>query len=329
MRPEASAIAADGLIKSYRRTAALRGFSMRAAPGTVVCLIGPNGAGKTTAIRVLSTLTRPDGGRASVCGHDVVQAPHRVRASIGLTGQYAAVDEHLTARENLWLFARLHRLARRRARSRVTELIEAFDLGAVCEQPVRTYSGGMRRRVDLAAALVASPPVLFVDEPTTGLDPASRRALWELIRARARAGATILLTTQYLEEGDQLADHIYVIDRGRSVADGTPAELKSRIGGDRIEVVLSRPADLPRAAAALESLLGGQAETDETGLTVSLRADDRPGVLSQAVRRLDGAGVEARDVRLRGLTLEDVFFAFTETERRVLDPAAPANGRRR
>ncbi|MGV9308797.1 ATP-binding cassette domain-containing protein [Nonomuraea sp. NPDC003727] len=322
MRPEASAIAVEGLVKSYGRTAALRGLTMHAARGTVVCLMGPNGAGKTTVIRVLSTLTRPDGGTARVCGHDVVQAAGRVRALIGLTGQDAAVDEHLTAMENLWLFARLNGLARRLARSRVAELVEAFDLGPVAERPVRTYSGGLRRRVDLAAALVAAPPVLFVDEPTTGLDPRSRRTLWELIRARARAGSTILLTTQYLEEGDQLADRIYVVDQGRAVAEGTPDELKARIGGERIEVTLAHPAALPLAAAELETLLGGRPEVDAAALTVSVLTDDRPGVLSRAVRGLDEAGVDVTDVRLRRLTLDDVFFAFTGAE-----PAA--NGHRR
>lgn len=326
MSDATATITANGLIKRFGDVKVLRGLSLRSEPGSLTCLVGPNGAGKTTVVRVLATLTVPDGGTATVDGLDVVRDAARVRQRIGLAGQYAAVDEYLTTRENLLLFARLLKL-RRRARSRADELIEAFGLGPVADRPVSTHSGGMRRRVDLAAALLTAPPVLFVDEPTTGLDPRSRRALWDLIRERIREGSTVLLTTQYLEESDHLGDRIYVLDKGRAVADGTPAELKAAIGGLHVEVVVHDRTRLPEAAAALRGKFGREPDVDTEQHTLAVAANDRPGLLTDTLRLLDAADVAVTDVRLRTPTLDDVFFALTGRAHGTPQASADEQGR--
>ncbi|MGE5637008.1 MAG: ATP-binding cassette domain-containing protein [Nocardioidaceae bacterium] len=303
------AIEAEGLRKRYGEVRALDGIDLRAAAGTVLCLLGPNGAGKTTAVRILTTLLRPDGGSARVAGCDVVRDAATLRARIGLAGQYAAVDENLTGRENLEMVGRLYHLRRPVARERADELLERFDLAEAGGRLVRTYSGGMRRRLDLAAALVARPPVLFLDEPTTGLDPRSRLGLWETISARVAAGTTVLLTTQYLDEADRLADRIAVIDQGRVIAEGTSDSLKDRVGGERLEVELE---DSSAAEAALSALAGMADEPParEDGI-VRVPVSRRPGAIAEAVRRLDEAGVGVDDVAVRRPTLDDVFIALT------------------
>src|SRR5215472_9589351 len=255
-------IAADALVKSYGKTRALDGFSLAVPEGIAVGLLGPNGAGKTSAVRVLTTLLKPDSGHASVMGLDVVRDASRVREIIGLSGQYAAVDETLTGYENLDMFGRLYHLGRRSARARASELLAQFDLTDVGSRPVKTYSGGMRRRLDLAASLVRRPPVLFLDEPTTGLDIRSRLVLWEVIVDLVRGGTTVLLTTQYLEEADRLADEIVVIDHGKVIASGTSDMLKAQVGGERMEVILQRSADIGEAVALLSPISDGEPVVD-------------------------------------------------------------------
>ncbi|ACY97259.1 MULTISPECIES: daunorubicin resistance protein DrrA family ABC transporter ATP-binding protein [Thermomonospora] len=302
------AIEAEGLEKRFGETRALAGVDLTARAGSVLGVLGPNGAGKTTTVRVLATLLRPDAGRARVCGHDVVTDPHRVRRLIGLTGQYAAVDEMLTGTENLIMIGRLLGLRRGAARRRAAELLERFALTEAADRAAKTYSGGMRRRLDLAASLVGHPQVLFLDEPTTGLDPRSRSGLWDIVRRLTDDGVTVLLTTQYLEEADQLADDIAVIDHGRVIARGTPDELKTRIGGQVLEV---RPLTEPDQVTVrrIVAELTGARPTVEGGLVRAPLAD--PAVMPVIVRRLDEAGVAVAELSLRKSSLDEVFLALT------------------
>jgi ABC-2 type transport system ATP-binding protein len=304
------AISVNSLVKSFGDVRALDGVDLEVAPGTVLGLLGPNGAGKTTAVRVLTTLLKPDSGTARVVGLDVVKDAAELRQQIGLAGQYAAVDELLTGEENLTMVGRLYGMPRAEARQRAEELLERFDLTEAAERPAKTYSGGMRRRLDLAAALVAKPPVLFLDEPTTGLDPRSRLSLWETIEGLVSGGTTVLLTTQYLDEADRLADEIAVIDRGHVIAEGKPDELKDRVGGERLEVVLGDPSMAPAAAAALVPLCGEEPPAAE-GRVVRMTVRPRSGLIVAAVRRLDEAGVDVDDIALRRPTLDDVFLSLT------------------
>ncbi len=303
------AIRVEGLVRSFGRTQALRGLDLEVPPGTVTALLGPNGAGKTTLVRILATLIRPDRGTARILGRDVVREAFAVRSLIGLTGQYAALDELLTGRENLRLIGRLAHLGERRARARAEELLHLVGIAEAAGRPVTTYSGGMRRRLDIAAGLMGSPAVLVLDEPTTGLDPRGRIEVWELIESLVRQGTTLLLTTQHLEEADRLADAIAVIDRGRIVASGTAEELKRRVGGEVLEVRLADAGQASRARAALEPMAAGPVRVE--GALVSVPVRHPSGAVVHAVRRLDAAAVEAEDVALRRPTLDDVFLVLT------------------
>jgi oleandomycin transport system ATP-binding protein len=307
-----AAIEAEGLAKTFGKgnVRALDGIDMVAAEGSIFGLLGPNGAGKTTAIRVLSTLLRPDAGRAAVGGYDVVRQPERVRSIVGLTGQYAAVDELLSGRDNLVMIGRLLGLSSAQARVRATELLDAFDLAEAASKYVKTYSGGMRRRLDLAASLVGRPRFLYLDEPTTGLDPRSRLELWGMIRSLVAEGTTVLLTTQYLEEADRLADEIVVIDHGRVIAAGTPAQLKTRVGGHVLQAQPAEPTDLEATEKVLAGLARDGDEPYTDGRLVSVRIDDR-AALGQAVRRLDDAGIAIDDLALRRPSLDEVFLSIT------------------
>jgi ABC-2 type transport system ATP-binding protein len=305
------AVAAEGLRKRYGTTTALDGFDLTVREGTVCGLLGPNGAGKTTAVRILATLLRPDGGHAEVAGFDVARQAAQVRHRIGLVGQHTAVDEVLSGRQNLVMFGRLYHLGAAAARRRADQLLERFGLSDAAGKPAGRYSGGMRRRLDLAVGLVLAPRVLFLDEPTSGLDPRGRNEVWEAVRALVAGGTTVLLTTQYLDEADQLAGQISVIDHGRVIADGSPERLKSRIGGDRIDVVVRDVGELSAAAAAVGRAAGAAAEVDRDTRRVSAPVRDRVAALTEVVRALDDAGVAAEDIALRRPTLDEVFLRLT------------------
>ncbi|HSL10305.1 MAG TPA: ATP-binding cassette domain-containing protein [Actinomycetota bacterium] len=305
----APTIEAEGLVKTFGNTRALDGVDMVAREGTIFGLLGPNGAGKTTSIRVLSTLIKPDAGRAAIAGYDVVRQPAEVRRLIGLTGQYAAVDELLSGKENLYMIGRLLGFSRAQARARAAELLEAFDLSDAASKIAKTYSGGMRRRLDLAASLVGRPRFLFLDEPTTGLDPKSRLELWGMIRALVAEGTTVLLTTQYLEEADRLADELVVIDHGKVIAAGTPGELKTRIGGQVLQAQPADPTDLERTEKVLAEFADGE-DPFRDDLLITVRIVDR-AVLGQVVRRLDDEGIVVDDLSLRRPSLDEVFLTLT------------------
>jgi ABC-2 type transport system ATP-binding protein len=323
-----SAIRAEGLTKSFGTTRALAGIDLDVPEGTLLALLGPNGAGKTTAVRIFTTLLRPDAGRAWVAGFDVVRQANRLRASIGLAGQNAAVDEYLTGPENLEMIGRLYHLSRGDARRRAAELIEQFELGEAGNRIVKTYSGGMRRRLDLAGALVVLPPVLFLDEPTTGLDPRGRRQMWDVIRSLLKEGATLLLTTQYLEEADELADRIAVIDHGRVIAEGTSDQLKQHVGGSRVEVTVPAGTDLTHAASLARPHFADSASVDALQRRISGPARDGTAELTGLVRDFDAASIQIVDLQLRRPSLDDVFLTLTghEAEDQV-EKKAPARGR--
>jgi oleandomycin transport system ATP-binding protein len=304
------AIEAEGLVKRFGKTTALAAVDLAARTGTVFGLLGPNGAGKTTAVRIFTTLLQPDGGRASVAGYDVVRESHRVRQLIGLTGQYASVDEGLTGVNNLIMIGRLLGLSRRDARARALQLLERFDLSDAAGRPAKTYSGGMRRRLDLAASLVGRPQVLFLDEPTTGLDPSARTSTWSMIRGLVADGVTVLLTTQYLEEADLLAQDIAVIDHGKVIATGTPDELKARTGGQVLEVSPEDKAQLGEVAGVLMGLTGQAVDTDVAAGRVTVPVAGA-AALPEIVRRLDAAGIQLAEFALRKTSLDEVFLALT------------------
>jgi ABC-2 type transport system ATP-binding protein len=320
-----SAIVAEGLVKHFGEVKAVDGIDLTVPYGKVYGLLGPNGAGKTTTVRILSTLLKATAGHATVAGIDVAKHPDAVRRSIGLTGQYAAVDEYLTGRENLDMVGRLYHLPKEHVRRRAEELLERFDLTEAADRPARTYSGGMRRRLDLSASLVGDPKILFLDEPTTGLDPRSRLQMWDVISDLVADGTTVLLTTQYLEEADLLAEQIVVIDRGKVIAEGTSDDLKTAVGGDRLEIVVAHGSSLDDAAGALGGLSDGAATVDADSRRVTSPVSGGSTVLVDAVRALDVAGVKVDDLALRRPTLDDVFLSLTgHGAEEVAAEAAPA-----
>ncbi|MEU1630356.1 ATP-binding cassette domain-containing protein [Streptomyces sp. NPDC020096] len=319
-----AAIRAEGLVKTFGDIRALDGVDLDVPEGAVLGLLGPNGAGKTTAVRVLTTLLRPDAGSAQVAGVDVLRNPNRVRSLIGLCGQYAAVDEYLTGRENLQMVGELYQLRARDAKTRARELLEWFDLAEAADRPAKTYSGGMRRRLDLAAALVARPPVMFLDEPTAGLDPRNRLALWELVENLAAEGTTLLLTTQYLEEADRLAHDIAVVDHGRVIARGSADVLKARIGGERVEVVVHDRQLIGAAVAALTPYGEGRASVERHTRRITVPVSGGARVLADAIRELDRRDILIDDIGLRRPTLDDVFLSLTGHAVEETDPGKDA-----
>jgi ABC-2 type transport system ATP-binding protein len=308
---EEAAIVAEGLVKQFGKTRALDGLDLNVPRGTVYGLLGPNGAGKTTCVRVLSTLIKPDGGHATVLGTDVVTGAQTVRNTIGLTGQYAALDEYLTGRANLIMIGQLSRLTIKAARRRADELLERFDLTKAANRAVKTYSGGMRRRLDLAASLISHPQVLFLDEPTTGLDPSARALMWDIVRQLVADGTTLLLTTQYLDEADQLASRIAVIDTGKVIAEGTPAELKASVGGQRLLLTLAEESDAEVAARALAPFATGPLIPNDVERLLEVPVSASDGLATEVVRALDAAGVKVSDITVRTASLDDVFLTLT------------------
>ena len=305
------AIYAEGLVKTFGDVRALDGVDLDVPEGTVLGLLGPNGAGKTTTVRCLTTLLRPDSGSAVVAGIDVLKHPDAVRRSIGLSGQFAAVDEYLTGRENLQMVGQLYQMKAKTAKARAAELLEQFDLADAADRPTKTYSGGMRRRLDLAAALVVSPPVMFMDEPTTGLDPRNRQLLWEVIKRLVSGGTTLLLTTQYLEEADHLAHDIAVVDHGRVIATGTSDQLKARTGGERVEVVVHEREDIQPASEVLSGFGKGETTVEDHMRKLTVPVTGGAKLLAEVIRELDTRGIEIDDIGLRRPTLDDVFLSLT------------------
>ncbi|MFF0433346.1 ATP-binding cassette domain-containing protein [Streptomyces sp. NPDC004327] len=327
------AIHAEGLVKTFGDVRALDGVDLDVPEGTVLGLLGPNGAGKTTAVRVLTTLLKPDSGRAVVAGLDVLRHPTEVRRSIGLSGQFAAVDEYLTGRENLQMVGRLYQMNGRAAKARAGELLDRFDLADAADRPAKTYSGGMRRRLDLAAALVVSPPVMFMDEPTTGLDPRNRQALWEVIQELVAGGTTLLLTTQYLEEADHLAHDICVIDHGRVIARGTSDQLKAQTGGERVEVVVHDRDMIPQARGVLAryGLAGighGDISVEEHTRKLTVPVTGGAKILAEVIRDLDALDIEIDDIGLRRPTLDDVFISLTGHAAEQREEESRKNGKK-
>ena len=317
------AVLAKGLQKRYGDVRALDGFDLAVPHSMVYGLLGPNGAGKTTAVRILTTLLRPDGGRAEVAGYDVARWPRMVRRRIGLAGQFAAVDEILTGRQNLKMFGRLFHLGPGRAGRRADELLEQFDLTEAADKGVKEYSGGMRRRLDLAASMLLAPQVLFMDEPTTGLDPRGRNEVWVAIRSLVAGGTTVMLTTQYMDEADQLAGRIAIMDAGRVIADDTPAALKSTIGGDQIEVIVRKATDIPAAMKAVVRVSAAEPTSDDANRRVHAPVTDRVAALTEVARTLQDDGVAVEDIGLRRPTLDEVFLRLTG-HRADEQPDAPA-----
>jgi ABC-2 type transport system ATP-binding protein len=305
------AIEADGLVRHYGRTTALAGLELAVPPGLVYGLLGPNGAGKTTTVRIMATLLRPDRGRARVLGHDVVTHAAQVRRLIGLTGQYSALDEYLSGWANLVMIGQLSRLTGKAARRRADEMLERFGLTGAATRSVRTYSGGMRRRLDLAASLIGGPAVLFLDEPTTGLDPNARAMTWDLVRELAAGGTTVLLTTQYLEEADQLASRVAVIDGGAVIAEGTPSQLKAAVGGTSLAVVLADGSDLAAAISAVQPYARGRVQPDRDGRRLAVPVTAAEGLTTHVVHALAAAGVRVNDVTIQRASLDDVFLSLT------------------
>ncbi len=322
-----ASIVVSGVSKKFGKTMALSEVDLTVEAGTIVALLGPNGAGKTTLVRILTTLLKPDTGKATVAGYDIAKQPHQVRSMIGLAGQYPAVDENLTGRENLEMIGQLYHLSRKVAKERSLQLLKNFDLLDAANRRAKTYSGGMRRRLDLAAAILASPPILFLDEPTTGLDPRSRIGLWEVIADQAKGCKTVFLTTQYLEEADKLANKIVIIDRGRVLRQGTNQELKDCCGGDTvINVRLNDRTKISEAAAALNGLDDGKLHSDEKTGEISLPTTAGSALVSEVVRRLDGAGIQIAEIGLKQPTLDDVFLTLTgHTSEETSEKAKPSS----